>query len=144
MMRVLVDTNVALDLLLAREPFDIDAIQLFALSEAGKFDLLLSTDAISTIFYVVSKNRNASKAREAISKLLDFVTLVSLDERAVLHGLALDFADIEDALVASVAESANARVIITRNVKDFKNSPVPVMTPKEFLAFWSLREKGLA
>lgn len=136
-MRVLVDTNVALDLLQDRRPFVMDALQLFALGEAGRVELLLSTDAISTIFYVVSKNADAKAARKAISTLLDFVTLVALGEQAVLHGMALGLEDIEDALVAAVAEKAQAEAIITRNTKDFKRSPVRAITPKEFLSFWA-------
>lgn len=136
-MRVLVDTNVALDLLQDRRPFVMDALQLFALGEAGRVELLLSTDAISTIFYVVSKNADAKAARKAISTLLDFVALVALDEQAVLHGMALGLEDIEDALVAAVAEKAQAEAIITRNTKDFKRSPVRAITPKEFLSFWA-------
>ena len=121
--RILVDTNVALDLLLNREPFAIDALQLFALAEAEKVELLLSTDAISTIFYVVRKNCDSSVAREALAKLLDYVALVALDERAVIRGLATDFADVEDALVAAVAEKTGAAAIVTRNLSDF--SPLP-------------------
>ena len=136
--RVLVDTNVALDLLLARQPFVNDALQLFALGEAGRAQLLLSTDAISTIFFVVSKNQNAATAREAICKLLDLVGLAALDERAVLRGMSLDFEDIEDALVAAVAEKEGVDLIVTRNQKDFKNSPVPVMAPAAFLALASV------
>lgn len=135
-MKILVDTCVALDLLLAREPFVIDAVELFALSEADGCELLLSTDAISTIFYVVSKNRNASVAREAIVGLLDFAGLAMLDEATVVKGLALDFSDIEDALVAAVAQREGASLIVTRNLKDFANSPVPAMAPREFLAAW--------
>ncbi len=138
-MRVLIDTNVALDLLQERQPHVWDALQIFALGEAGELELLLSTDSISTIFYVVSHNADAAVAREAITKLLDFVMLASLDEKAVLRGLSLDFVDIEDALIASVAERSGAQVIVTRNAKDFKNSPLPVMAPSEFLAFWQCR-----
>lgn len=136
-MKVLVDTNVALDLLMAREPFLADALQLFALAEADRVELLLSTDALSTIFYIVEKNRNAAVARSALLTVLDFVQLVHLDESAAMRGLALDFIDIEDAFVAAVADATQADVIVTRNVKDFKNSPVTVMAPREFLAFWT-------
>ena len=138
--KALIDTNVALDLLQQREPFVYDALQIFALSEAGQLKLYLSTDAISTIYYVVAKNADAATGREAVSKLLDFVSLAALDERAVLNGLALDFADVEDALVAAVAEKESAQAIITRNARDFTGSPVPVMTPREFLAFWQARD----
>lgn len=140
--KVLIDTNVALDLLQQREPFVYDALQIFALGEAGRMNLYLSTDAISTIYYVVAKNADAATGREAISKLLDFVSLAALDDRAVLRGLVLDFVDVEDALVAAVAERESVQAIITRNVQDFKGSPVPVMTPKEFLAFWQIRDSN--
>ena len=130
---VLVDTNVALDLLLAREPSAGEAMHIFALAEAKEIKLLLSTDAISTIFYVVSKNKNARTAREAISKLLDYVTLAGMDEACVLQALTYDFTDIEEALVASVAVDARAEAVVTRNVRDFKNCPLPVLTPAELL-----------
>ncbi len=134
--RIFIDTNVALDLIQAREPFLADALFLFALSERKSIELCLSTDSLSTIFYVVEKNKDARVAREAVSKLLDFVTLCSLDENAVLKGMALDFADIEDAFICAVAMAAKARVIVTRNVKDFAQAPLPVQTPREFVATW--------
>lgn len=134
--RVFIDTNIALDLLQAREPFVFEAIQLFALAEDGSIELCISTDALSTIFYIVEKDENATKAREALSKLLDYVTLCALDDSSVLAGMALDFEDIEDAFVCSVAQKSNADVIVTRNQGDFANSPIPVQAPSEFLASW--------
>lgn len=136
-MKVLLDTNVVLDLILDREPFATEALQIFALADAGKLELALSSDAISLIFYLVSKNKNKQTARLALVNLLDYVTLCPLDEHTVLQGIALDFDDIEDALVTSVAIKAQAQAIITRNVKDFKNSPLSILTPKELLAFWA-------
>ena len=138
-MRILLDTNVVLDLLLAREPFVQDALLLFAMGEAGELDLLLSSDAVSTVFYVVERNKDAMTARRAITSLLGRMRLLPLRESDVLRGLGYDFIDIEDALVASVAEEAKAEVIISRNVKDFANSPVATVTPSEFLAFWQMR-----
>lgn len=132
--RYLVDTNVALDLLLAREPFEVDALHIFSLAESGNIELYLSSDAISTISYLITKNADAQVARQAIALLLDYVSLASLDENIVLKSLVLDFSDIEDALVASVADSIQAQCIITRNMKDFENSPIPAVDPKVFLA----------
>lgn len=140
--RILLDTNIALDLLLNREPFVLNAVQIFALAEAGRIEALLSTDAISAIFYVARKNQNASVAREALSKLLDYVTLASLDDRSVIRGISLDFDDVEDVLVAAVAEKEGAAVVVTQNTADFKNSPVPVMDPEVFLASWMAQERA--
>lgn len=136
MKKIFLDTNVALDLLQAREPFVGDALFLFALAEQKKIQLCLSTDSLSTIFYVIEKNKDARTARQAIAKLLDYVTLRSLDESAVLKGMALEFSDIEDAFMCAVAMEAHAEVIVTRNTKDFANAPLPVQTPREFVAAW--------
>lgn len=134
--RVFIDTNVALDLLQAREPWVFEAVQIFALAESKQIELCISTDALSTIFYIVEKDSNAPRAREAISKLLDYVTLCALDDNAVLKGMSLDFSDIEDAFICAVAQKANADVIVTRDQSDFANSPLPTQTPVEFLAAW--------
>lgn len=142
MERIFLDTNIALDLLQAREEFVGDALYIFALGEQKKLELCLSTDSLSTIFYVIEKNKDARTAREAISKLLDFVTLCSLDEGSVLKGMALDFVDIEDAFICAVAQKAQCSVIITRNVKDFAKSPVPVRTSREFVAAWRTKERS--
>lgn len=134
MKRILIDTNIALDLLLAREPFVSDALHLFALAEQHQLELYLSTDSLSTIFYIIKKNKDVGTAREAISKLLDYVTLCHLDEHAVIRGMALDFTDIEDAFICAVAIRSDADLILTRNIKDFSGSPLPVLAPQEFLA----------
>lgn len=139
-MKVMIDTNIALDVLLDRKPFVLDSLQILALAEADKLELLLSTDSISTIFYLISKNKNTRTGRQAVVTLLDYVSLVSLDGHSVIKGLAFDFTDLEDALIASVADAAQAKAIVTRNVKDFKNSPIPALAPREFLSFWEKRK----
>ena len=138
-LHVLLDTNIILDVILNRAPFVEEALAIFAMGEAGTLKLSLSTDAISTVFYVVERNKDAQTARRAILNLVSRVKLAALDEPVVLRGLSLDFADIEDALVAAVAESIGADLIVTRNAKDFTASPVTVMTPTEFLAYWRAR-----
>ncbi len=137
---LVIDTNVVLDLILAREPFVHDAIALFALAEAGQLKLILSADAISAIGYIIERNKDAQTARAAITNLLGRVQLAPLDECTVRQGLGYDFVDIEDSLVAAVVARAQAIAIITRNGKDLRGSPVPTVSPNEFLAFWASRE----
>lgn len=136
MKKVLIDTNIALDLLQAHEGYLEDALYIFSLGEQGYLQLCLSTDSLSTIFYVIEKNTDAQTAREAVSKLLDFVTLCSLDESAVLRGMTLDFVDVEDAFICAVSMKTHCNAIITRNAKDFANSPLPVFISREFVAMW--------
>lgn len=137
---LVVDTNVVLDLILGREPFVHNALTLFALAEAEQLALVLSADAISTIGYIVERNKDAQTARAAITNLLGRVKLAPLDEGAVREGLGYDFIDIEDSLVAAVAARSKAVAIVTHNGTDFRNSPVPAVSPAEFLAFWASRE----
>jgi len=132
--RYLIDTNIALDLLLDRKPFEIDAMHIFAMAEANNIELYLSCDAISTISYLITKNKDTQTARQAIALMLDYVKLAPINEAVVFIALTLDFEDIEDSLVAAAADACGAQAIITRNSKDFKTSPIPAVSPKEFLA----------
>ena len=140
-LHALLDTNVVLDVILNRKPFVEEALAILAMGEAGALALSLSCDAISTVFHVVERNQDAQTAQRAILNLVSRVKLAPLDESVVMRGLSLSFADIEDALVAAVAESIGADLIITRNAKDFSTSPVTVMTPTEFLAYWRVQER---
>lgn len=140
--RLLVDVDVVLDLLMGREPFVMDALQIFTLAEAGQVELLLSTGAISTILHVIQENQGAMAVREALAKMLDYVTLAAPDERAVVRGAALNFPDVENAFSAVVAEKEGATCILTRNVPGFKGSPVPAVNPKVYLASVAARKRA--
>jgi len=130
-LRALIDTNVALDLLQRREPFVNDAMMLFALAEEGRIDLRLSSDAISTIFYLVAKDAGRASAHKAIELLMDFVTTVPLDDAAILRANASPIDNLEDALVAEAALQAHVDALVTRDTRGFAKADIPVLTPAE-------------
>lgn len=134
MLKVFIDTNVLLDLLLCREPFDKDAQTIFWLAEEKKIELQVSAISIINAAYVAHRNKYDDRdIRAALIDLLDFVTIPDTDKQVVQNALQSDFSDFEDATQMFCAKQGEAELIITRNVKDFEKSEIRVMTPSDFL-----------
>ena len=122
-MRIVVDTNVMMDILQRREPFFADSYQAIhsIIQEDG--ECMLSASAATDIFYLLRKAlQSPQQARERLAGL-DIHT-----------ALSRPMADFEDAVVDAVAERNEADYILTRNKKDFAGSVIPAVTPTEFLA----------
>jgi predicted nucleic acid-binding protein len=132
-MRLLVDTNVVLDVLLAREPFAADAARLLNAIDRGRLEGLLCATTVTTIFYVASKAVGARKAREQVHELLALFRVAPVDGDVLERALVLDFSDFEDAVLHEAARAAGAEAIVTRNGKDFAKATMPVLTAREAL-----------
>jgi predicted nucleic acid-binding protein len=135
--RVLLDTNVVLDVLLDREPFVGDAAEVFSSIEGGALTGLLCATTITTLAYLASKAVGKQQATKQIRQLLSLFEVAPVT-RAVLDGaLASKAADFEDAVLAEAALQAGAQAIITRNLRDFAHSPVRAHSPAQWLAMQS-------
>lgn len=133
MKRVLLDTNIIIDLLAKREPFDQDARQLFSFADTEKVNLFVSALSIANINYVLLREKKTEEAKQILRKLKLLVGVVSLDEKVISLALNDDsFIDFEDGLQYYSALENKIDIIITRNLKDFKNSKVPVITARQF------------
>lgn len=133
-MRLLLDTNVVLDVLLDREDFVEPANRLFALAEAHLIDALLCATTLTTVDYLVAKAHGRSTARRALSDLLDLFDVAPVDRetlRAALHG---PFVDFEDGVIHEAALRQGADAIVTRNIRDFRKADLPVWLPAEAIA----------
>jgi predicted nucleic acid-binding protein len=132
-MRVLVDNDVVLDIILQRAPFDVEAKELFL--KAGRTEITIFIAAITPInaFYTIRKERDKQTARTSIQGLLKLVEICRTDKQVSEDAFALGFSDYEDAVQCSSAIAENLDAIVTRNAKDFKNSPIPVYSPSQFL-----------
>lgn len=130
-MRVLFDTNVLIDFLSERAPFVADATDLLARAYRGQIQGLACATSFTTVFYVLRKELGGEAARDGVSRLLSVLDVAPVS-RAVLVAATTNAArDFEDAVVMESARVAGAEHIVTRNVRDFASSPVPVHSPAE-------------
>lgn len=134
MSRLLIDTNVVLDLLSRREGFYAEAAELFSRADKNELTLSISALTFANINYILTKQRSAKEARELLRKFKVLVEILTLDDKVTELALSDEnFPDFEDGLQYYSAIENHIDVIITRNKKDFKNSKIPVLTAKEFL-----------
>ncbi len=133
MKKLLVDTNIIFDLLAERKEFYKPAAQLFSLADQKKVELFLCSLSFATAHYILSRQITESKVREILRKLKVLVNVISLDSKVLDLALNSDFKDFEDAIQYYAAIESGIDIIITRNLKDFRKSDIPVMTALEFL-----------
>ncbi len=133
-MRALFDTHILLDIGLARRPFAQAALDCFvAAIEAGE-PPRIAPHALATFYYILAQARGKEQADTAIKDLIATSEIVPFDHQTAQRSLALKFGDFEDAMIAATAEAAGMDCIVTRNGDDFKESPVPALSPEAFLA----------
>ncbi len=134
MKKIFVDTNIVIDLLSRREPFFEEAAELFSLADKKQIELSVSSLTIANTSYILLRQMDSSKAKSVLRKLRLILKILPLDDKIV--GLALNdesFSDFEDCLQYFTAMEEEQEIIITRNLKDFKNSKLPAMTAKQFI-----------
>lgn len=134
---IFLDTNVVLDFILNRDEFAVDAAVIFDLAERKKLNISVSSLSINTIDYVISKLKSKVKSRQIIIKLLTLTEVASVDQSTIKKASISDFKDFEDAVQNYCAEESGHQIIVTRNTKDYKESNLSILTPKEFLASFS-------
>ena len=143
MSRLLVDTNVVLDLLAKREPFYDSAAKLFSLADRKKIALSISSLTFANTSYVLTKLKTADKSREILRRFRVLVKVLSIDDKVIDLALNdLSFKDVEDGLQYYSALENGQEMIITRDLSDFKGSRIPVMTPEEYLISVGLKASG--
>ncbi|SFB75866.1 Predicted nucleic acid-binding protein, contains PIN domain [Zunongwangia mangrovi] len=135
MTKILIDTNIVIDLLSKRKDFYDDAATLFSQADKKQLNLTISALTFANTNYILTKLKSAKEAREILRKFKVLVELLSLDDKITELALSDEtFPDFEDGLQYYSAIENDIDIIITRNKKDFKNSKLPVLTAKEFLA----------
>jgi predicted nucleic acid-binding protein len=134
MRRLFLDTNIIIDLLSERQPFYTEAALIFSLADKREIEISVSALSFATTNYILLQSKKSEEAKQILRKLKLIVKVLSLDEKIV--ELALndsDFKDFEDGLQYFTALENGHDVIITRNLKDFKKSRIPVMTADQYL-----------
>jgi predicted nucleic acid-binding protein len=129
-----INTDVIIDFLIDRKPFSREAAIIFTLIEQKKLKGFSSSLTFSNLYYVLRKIESHNKVISKLDSLSKMVGILKVEEQTIKNALASGFPDFEDSIqYFSAVDSKKIDVIITRNIRDFKKSEIPVMTPGDFL-----------
>jgi predicted nucleic acid-binding protein len=132
--KLFIDADVVIDFFTDREPHANPASELFEMNEQGNVRLFLSAISVNNIYYIVRKFLGHKKTIEVIETLTEMVEIIGTSKIEIIQALKNDFSDFEDSIQYSTALNIkDLDAIITRNVKDYKNSSIAVMNPLNFL-----------
>ena len=132
-MKVLIDTNVVLDVLCNRQAFSADSEAVFKLCEVNKISGYLSALSIPNIIYIMRKELEPERTKEILTKLMLIFHVADLKADDLKRAAELKFQDYEDAVQSVCASRIHADYIVTRNLRDFSESKVPAIAPSELL-----------
>jgi hypothetical protein len=120
-------------LLAKRAHFYNESARLFLLAEKKVVSLSVSSLSMVNTHYVLSKHLSEKQARAVLRDLKLLIKVLPLNGKIIDVAMNSDIADFEDAIQYHSALEYRQEVIITRNLKDFKTSTLPVMTAGQFI-----------
>jgi predicted nucleic acid-binding protein len=132
-MKVLIDTNVILDVLINNAVFFAHSKKMFDFAEQKQITGYISASAITDIFYIAQRKLGKRAIKEAIKKVLKVFYPATVTENNIYQALDMEWDDFEDSLQYIVGEGLSVEYIVTRNTKDFASSPIPAVTPEQFI-----------
>ena len=134
MTELFIDSDVIIDFLIDRKPFSQHAAKIFSLIAHKKVKGYSSSLCFSNIYYVLSKYASHKIIISKLMELSELIRILKVDEKIILSALHSNFKDFEDSIQYFTAiEHKSIDIIVTRNIKDFKKSELPVLTPETFL-----------
>jgi len=132
--RVLYDTNVLLDVVLARAPHAGASAASLDVAATGAVEGFVAGHAVTTIAYLIQRERGRSKAKAALTRLLSRIRVAPTTDAAVRLALAMDLGDFEDAVTVASAQEAGCELIVTRNLPHFRGAIVKAILPEALSA----------
>ena len=136
-MRLFLDTNIIVDILSKREGY-ADSLTVLKSCEAGIAEGWVSTATITDVMYILRKHIHPQEVRDAVKRLLLIVDVTGVLKSDISAAFLSDMTDFEDAVQASCATRIKTDYIVTRNIKDFINSPIPAILPSNIVKFLNL------
>ena len=134
MENVFIDTDVIVDFLTDRKPFSLESAIILSLIDQKKIKGCVSSLSFSNLYYVLRKFGTHKKVINSLQELSELVDILKVDSEIIKSALTSDFKDFEDSIQYFAAqEQKKVDCIVTRNIKDYKDSSLPVMTPETFL-----------
>mgnify|MGYP003821759693 CR=1 FL=1 len=143
MMKVFLDTNVVCDFLLGRDPFFEDAVKIMQLAEDGKIEGFISALGMGQVYYLVRKSFSHDLTLIKVKSLIKNLKICSVDAVSIDKALASNFADFEDAIqYFSAMTMPEIEMIVTRDIRDYRHSEIPVFTPKSFNLLYQKNQRA--
>lgn len=139
-MKIALDTNIILDVLLNREPFVELSANIISSVEKKKIEGYLCATTITTLDYLISKETNRNRARTEIRKLLNLFKISAVNSKVLEMSLHSEFKDFEDAVQYYSGEYCGVKGLVTRNTKDYKPAKLPIYTPEELWGIISMNK----
>jgi predicted nucleic acid-binding protein len=134
MKNVFIDINILMDIFAERKPFLKSSLAIYILGNNKEINLYTSSNTITTLHYLLKKITSEEKTRLALEHVIDYVSIIPVDVNIIKKSLKSSHKDFEDAIQITSAQSIhNMDCIVTRDLKDYKNSEIKVFTPDEFL-----------
>lgn len=133
-MRALLDTNIVLDYLLAREPFVRAATGIWQAGAKDEYEPFVSSITPVNLYFIARKLKGDAEARRVVQGLLAICQIAITDYAVLVDALRLPMKDYEDAVQTASARAVSLDVIVTRDVSDYAGAEIPILTPEQFLA----------
>ncbi|WP_461256889.1 PIN domain-containing protein [Treponema sp. R80B11-R83G3] len=140
-MIVLIDTNVALDIMLHREGYD-NAEAISFMAENNAITGFISASAITDIFFLAKSTLGKKPTKKALKEMLEIFRPATVTDNDIFYALSLDWDDFEDSVQFAVGYSFSVDYIVTRNVKDYTSGSIPAVTPGQFLQMFPEDDNG--
>ena len=131
--KVFVDTDIIYDVLANREPFYEPAAKLFTQADEEKIIITISALSFANIYYLLAKELSGERAKQILRKFRILVNIAPIDDKIIDLALNSDFNDFEDAVQHFCAIESECRMLITRNLRDYKKALIPVMTAQDYI-----------
>ncbi len=133
-MKILIDTNVIIDALTSREPWNKSAEKIFILAANHHIDMYITASSATDIYYLLKKYlHNTEIAKQVMGKLFSFTGIFAVTENDCMEALASPISDYEDAVVEKVARRSDVDYIVTRNIKDFQAGNTKIILPDNLI-----------
>jgi len=131
---IFIDTDVIIDFLIDRKPHSREAAIIFTLIEQRKLKGYVSSLTFSNLYYILRKVESHNKVIAKLESISRLLTILKVDQQTIKDSISSGFADFEDSIQYNCARDyKKIDVLITRNIKDFKNTEIPLMTPADYL-----------
>jgi len=132
--KILIDSDVILDVATGRIPFVTDSKKVLVAIEKGKAIGCVSSNCITNIYYILRKLANDKKARSFIGEIVKYLLVLPITQDNIVKALDPSFKDYEDSVQYQCALSNGCEYIVTRNVEDYEKSKLNVYLPNEYIA----------